>query len=189
MREKILQEIKDAFENGQRSPFYAEFYYSLIKLPSGRHIPLPLALRKEIVTFKDLKKIPLSRRKRDAFYFTCLCGAKSFWHCKGWFYTREQQRGETMIKEIALRRLIAEGKHRKLKVVLPDLWKKYNDEDTRCSNCPYWNWDGWEEWDKSWCDNCSLRKAVMKDEYVGKVKAGAEGRNQKGQGNGRENQG
>ena len=164
MREKILHKIKDAFERMQKSPFYTEFYYSLIRFPDGRHLPLPIALRKEILTFRDLRKIPLSRKKRDGFYFTCFCGAKSFWHCKGWFYTKEQQREETKIKEIALRRLIVEGKHKKLRVVLPDMrWFMLRPipvdrmrELEPCPYCPY-NGEFYDEWDESLCEACIKR--------------------------------
>jgi len=45
-------------------------YYDLIELPSGRHIPVPIAI--ELVGIKNVLKIPVSRKKvRDHCFYWC----------------------------------------------------------------------------------------------------------------------
>jgi hypothetical protein len=52
-------------------------YYDLIELPSGRHIPVPIAI--ELVGIKNILKIPVSRKKmRDHSFYWCDECAKEF---------------------------------------------------------------------------------------------------------------
>ena len=44
-------------------------YYDLIELPSGRHIPIPIALR--LVGLEEVVKIPVSNRKRGEYFYFC----------------------------------------------------------------------------------------------------------------------
>ena len=44
-------------------------YYDLIELPSGRHVPVPLAIKR--VGIREVLKIPVSERKRDWTFYYC----------------------------------------------------------------------------------------------------------------------
>jgi len=138
-------------------------YYALIELPSGRHVPLPIALREKIVSSKDLEKIPLSRKRRDNKFYTRPCGAYSFFKCPYW---NEKNKDETKIKLLALQRLIREGQHKKLRLVIPSIYKDETGglwgawEFDRaceyvCENCPFHN--AWEH-DSRLCRRCKLYK-------------------------------
>jgi len=55
-------------------------YYDLIELPSGRHIPVPLAIKR--VGIKEVLKIPVAKRRRDGeFYFCEKCYEESCLLC------------------------------------------------------------------------------------------------------------
>jgi len=164
MRNKIFEKLREgSLGRFKAYPLdYLFYYYSLIRFPDGSHFPLPLALKKEIITWNDIKKIPISRKKRDGLYFTCFCGCKSFWHCKGWWYSSEMQERESKIKEVVLRRLIVNGQHKRLRIVVPDFkWLTYRAIPIDalhlvepCPNCP---WVA-EDWSESYCSGCLLKQ-------------------------------
>ncbi|MCD6575830.1 MAG: hypothetical protein J7K73_01570 [Nanoarchaeota archaeon] len=139
-------------------------YYALIELPSGKHIPLPIALLDGAVGLKDLKKIPLSKKRRDNKFYTRPCGAPSFYRCPEW----EVEEEESNLKKLALRRLIREGLHKKLRLVIPAIYKDEHGgkwgawefdracEDA-CDNCPIC--DAWEH-DIELCESCEVYKRM-----------------------------
>jgi len=58
-------------------------YYDLIELPSGRHIPVPLAIK--AVGLEEVLKIPIAEKKRDGkFYFCEVCREYYCDYCE-WF--------------------------------------------------------------------------------------------------------
>ena len=61
-------------------------YYDLIELPSGGHIPVPIAAK--LIGWNEFEevvaKIPKSSKVRDEQFFTCpICGYKSFFSQRG----------------------------------------------------------------------------------------------------------
>ena len=101
-------------------------YYDLIELPSGAHIPAPVAL--ELVGIQEISKIPVSKRKRDERFFYCPeCGDHDFFkhtpctHCYDYncdecdvpYLLDEYYR----IKEAVFVRLIRERKYDKLRYI------------------------------------------------------------------------
>jgi len=55
-------------------------YYDLIELPSGRHIPVPLAIKR--VGIEEILKIPIAEKKRGwNFYFCEQCALEACEWC------------------------------------------------------------------------------------------------------------
>jgi len=53
-------------------------YYDLIELPSGAHIPVPIA--KKLVGEEAVRKIPVSHKVRNELFFECpICGERGFY--------------------------------------------------------------------------------------------------------------
>ena len=101
-------------------------YYDLIELPSGSHIPAPIALK--LVGIKEISKIPVSRRKRDEHFFYCPeCEMTDFFkhtpcsHCSDYDCDNcpvEKELEEYYkTKEIVFVHLIRTGQHRKLRYI------------------------------------------------------------------------
>jgi len=91
-------------------------YYDLIELPSGAHVPVPLALR-EGVPLSLILKIPVSRKKRtDEFYYCEKCDVQpySFFRCA---IHRPVSEEETRIKLKVLKTLIFCKQLRKLRYI------------------------------------------------------------------------
>lgn len=108
VNERILKRLKDD-----------EDYYDLIELPSGRHIPVPIA--RELVGDKEISKIPLSRKIRDEEFFECpQCGEPSFfkvYQCDYCGYEDEEPEWVSKAKELAFIQLIRQNKHHKLRYI------------------------------------------------------------------------
>lgn len=109
-------------------------YYDLIELPSGRHIPVPIAI--ELVGEEEVQKIPVSRRRRDENFFTCpLCKVTGFYSgiCSDCAATDEMITEEELeeylkkededrrLKELAFVQLIKQKKYRKLRYIRADV--------------------------------------------------------------------
>ena len=98
-------------------------YYDLIELPNGRHIPVPIAIK--LIGIKNVLKISVSRIKRDEHFYWCDECAKesyeygddyygSFFKCK-WHKSESEE--ENVVKELALKLLVEQGKFKKLKYI------------------------------------------------------------------------
>jgi len=75
-------ERKREYEEGKRVMTVTDddhnSYYDLIELPSGRHVPVPIA--EKIIGKESLGKIPVSRKVRDNNFFSCpVCGTTDFY--------------------------------------------------------------------------------------------------------------
>lgn len=103
-------------------------YYDLIELPGGGHIPVPIAV--ELVGEKEVKRIPISRRKRDNTFFFCPeCGMLDFFkhrecdhchsdlsECENCKYEKELKESYRL-KELVFVHLVRSGKHRKMRYI------------------------------------------------------------------------
>ncbi len=100
-------------------------YYDLIELPSGRHVPVPIA--EEIIGTKSLGKIPVSRKKvRDNEFFSCpTCGAKDFYASIRYCCVEdeeieereEKEEEERQLKEKALTMMVKKAQFYKLRYI------------------------------------------------------------------------
>ncbi|WP_202320354.1 hypothetical protein [Archaeoglobus neptunius] len=104
-------------------------YYDLIELPSGGHVPVPIAL--ELVGEKEIRKIPVSRRRRDDRFFYCPeCDELSFFKHTPCDHCDSQEEGDCencpeikelelqyRAKEVAFVNLIRKKQYRKLRYI------------------------------------------------------------------------
>ncbi len=98
-------------------------YYDLIELPNGRHIPVPIAIK--LVGIKNVLKIPVSRKKRDEQFYWCdECAEESYEYGDDYYgsffkcrWHKSESEEENMVKELALKLLVEQGKFRKLKYI------------------------------------------------------------------------
>lgn len=114
-------------EQTHRASQYGKYYYDLIELPSGGHVPLPIAL--DIIGV-DVVKIPLDRtRIRDGDFFYCpecqrmqeadkyvlhLHPGRSFYRCRDHQHGRDEAEYHRS-KEAELRAHAAAGKFRSMR--------------------------------------------------------------------------
>ena len=98
-------------------------YYDLIEFPSGKHIPVPLAI--EHVGLREVLKIPVAEKKRDVdFYYCEECDHEgyepySFFRCQ---YHKPITKSETRYKLALLEAFIHAGMHEFLKYIEIDPW-------------------------------------------------------------------
>ena len=100
-------------------------YFDLIELPSGRHIPVPIA--EQLVGQEKLAKIPVSRKKRDENFFSCpVCGEKSFYvindGCVEDDRDSQEIEEERQLKEKAFTIIIRNGQFWKLRYIRAELY-------------------------------------------------------------------
>jgi|Deesub1362A_J573_1020465.scaffolds.fasta_scaffold23148_2 hypothetical protein len=102
-------------------------YYDLIELPSGRHIPAPIAV--ELVGTEEIRKIPVARKKRDHEFFFCPhCGESDFFkhyccadctddYCDECPDNPDKTEKQIRLKELAFVQLIKNKQYRKLRYI------------------------------------------------------------------------
>jgi len=94
-------------------------YYSLVELPGGGHVPLPLLLKE--VPVSQLKKMTVSKKIRDGHFFRTSFGW-SFYKEIDWEDEEKVERlhRESEAKFLVAKKLVWEVPKR-LKLILPDL--------------------------------------------------------------------
>ena len=119
-------------EQTHRASQFGKYYYDLIELPSGGHVPLPIALH---IIGADVVKIPFDRqRKRDGRFFFCpecktlqenayhheyIDPGYSFYRCRDHQHGRDESE-YNRAKEAELRALAEAGKFRSMKWIKAD---------------------------------------------------------------------
>jgi hypothetical protein len=95
-------------------------YYDLIELPSGGHIPVPIAIG--LIGRENICRIPIDRkRKRDDWFFICpVCSfggpiSRSFFRCKVHSTKDEEEYNRTKERELA--EIIKAKQYRRLKYI------------------------------------------------------------------------
>lgn len=118
----FVQEHYTAYRNEQegRIRMGRVSYYDLIELPSGGHVPVPMAVN--IIGPAEVSKIPIDRkRKRDDWFFGCpVCSfggpiSRSFFRCK--VHSTRDEGEYNRAKEDELKRIIEAKHYRRLRYI------------------------------------------------------------------------
>jgi len=132
-------------------------YYDLIALPSGKHIPVPIAI--EIIGLKNILKIPVAKIMRNERFYWCEECAKeaeewgefyegSFFKCLR--HSKDTQ-DDYELKYIALREIVRKKQFYKLRYIR-SLWTEgciYVDEKGRIVGRSFFGRSSWKLWAKT----------------------------------------
>ena len=133
-------------------------YYDLIALPSGRHIPVPIAI--DLVGIRNVLKIPVSWKvlRDDRFYWCEECAEEamlsgeiyegSFFKCL-WHHPPNE--AENNLKYVVFRELILKKQYWKLRYI-QSLWSDgfiLVNENGKIVGKSFWGRKSWELWAKT----------------------------------------